>query len=405
MLAKEKLPSTQDIRVYLSHEGWTEHPPGPAGSLWTKDATTLAVPAVDDPMLTDSLVMRLAQLNNRPQADLSFDVKYYSTDVTDFRAANDQLDLESIPLESAIAIIDNVRMLLRSSGTTAFRTQGDLKGHYSTIGDSVTRSAHMAHTRQGSFIIPVLVRLHPEAAKPNHNGQLIDITPPEPPERRVTRTLAQALSAVDQAIVQPASEPSMDDLHKAVQMGVSRELCVALHNVLKEPVVGELDTDFRWAPAVRPSKSAPQRVSIPAESRNLLELAAAKLKNVRVEQSRVMSGAIVGLRHSPHDSYGYITISTARNGRPAEVTIKLPYPRYREALTWHADRRVLLVEGEVEGGRGQRLRLDEPLRCQPIDDLFSPTVPVPPRATVPPQRALPHESSPQESNDDALEDS
>lgn len=112
MLAKEKLPSTQDIRVYLSHEGWTEHPPGPAGSLWTKDATTLAVPAVDDPMLTDSLVMRLAQLNNRPQADLSFDVKYYSTDVTDFRAANDQLDLESIPLESAIAIIDNVRMLL-----------------------------------------------------------------------------------------------------------------------------------------------------------------------------------------------------------------------------------------------------------------------------------------------------
>ena len=42
-------------------------------------------------------------------------------------------------LESAIAIIDNVRMLLRSSGTTAFRTQGDLKGHYSTMGDSVTR--------------------------------------------------------------------------------------------------------------------------------------------------------------------------------------------------------------------------------------------------------------------------
>ena len=61
MLAKEKLPSTQDIRVYLSHEGWTEHPPGPVGSLWTKDATTLAVPATD-PRLTDSLVMRLAQL-------------------------------------------------------------------------------------------------------------------------------------------------------------------------------------------------------------------------------------------------------------------------------------------------------------------------------------------------------
>ena len=117
-----------------------------------------------------------------------------------------------------------------------------------------------------------------------------------------------------------------------------------------------------------------------------------------------MSGAIVGLRHAPHDSYGYITISTARNGRPAEVMIKLSYPRYREALTWHADRRVLIVEGEVEGGRGRRLHVDEPLRCEPIDDLFSPTVPVPTRAKVPPQRALPTESSPQESGDDAHED-
>ena len=83
--------------------------------------------------------------------------------------------------------------------------------------------------------------------------------------------------------------------------------------------------------------------------------------------------------------------------------IRLPYARYREALTWHADRRVLLVEGEVEGGRGHRLHVDEPLRCEPIDDLFSPTVPVPPRAKVPPQRGQPHESSPQET-DDALED-
>ena len=247
MLGKEKLPSTQDIRVYLSYEGWTEHPPGVAGSLWTKDATTLAVPDIQDPRITDSLVMRLAQLSNRPQAELSFDVKYYATDVTDFRAANDQMDLESIPLDSAIAIVEGVRMLLRSSGTTAFRTQGDLKGRYSRIGDNVMRSAHMAHTRQGSFIIPVLVRLPPEPARPSYPMDLLedeDVAPPEPAERRVTRTLAQALSAVDKAIVQPAVEPTMDDLHKAVQMGVSRELCVALHNVLEEPVIGELDASF-----------------------------------------------------------------------------------------------------------------------------------------------------------------
>ena len=115
----------------------------------------------------------------------------------------------------------------------------------------------------------------------------------------------------------------------------------------------------------------PRQVSIPAESRDLLAKAAEKLKNVTVEPSRVMSGAIVGLRHTPLDSVGYITISTVRKGRPAEVAIKLPYTLYMEALAWHADRRVLLVEGEVEGGRGNRLHIDEPIRCEPIDDLFT----------------------------------
>ncbi|MCO7192561.1 hypothetical protein [Pseudonocardia sp. McavD-2-B] len=315
--------------------------------------------------------MQLAQINQKQQADLAAEVKYYATDVTDFRAANDQLDLESIPLSTALAIIGNVKRVLRTCGTTAFRTQGDLKGHYNRTGDGVANAARMAHTKQGSFIIPVLVRLslEPRADTSRH---LIDVGPPEAVERRVTRTMAEALRAVEKTVVEPGTEPTADRLHTAIEMGVSKELCVALHNLLNESVVGELDTTFNWAPAATPPATAPRRVTIPAESRDLIQMAAKKLKNVRVETSRTMTGPIVGLRHTPQAPYGEITISTIRDGRQAEVTVRLPYEGYyRPAIEWHRDRRVLIVEGFVEGGPGHRLYVAKPGRCEPLEDLFT----------------------------------
>jgi hypothetical protein len=370
MLADEQLPSMQDIRFYLTNEGWNQRPPGPAGALWTRDDATIAVPEVDDPMLSSLVVVRLAQLSRKPREEIAAEVKYYATDVTEYRAANDRMDLESIPLSSALTIIDNVRRIIRVCGTTAFRPRGDLKAHYSPIGDSVWRSARMAHTKKGSFIIPVLLRLS-IAAQPDARQKIIEVATPETFERRVTRTMAQALRAVEQAIVEPGTEPSMDRLHTAVEMGVSRELCVALHKLLKEPIVGELDTTFHWAPAVQASARAPRQVSIPAESRDLIDMAAKKLRNVRDQSARTMTGTIVGLRHIDRTPFGEITISTTRDGRSAEVTIRLPYEDYLPTLDWHRDRRVLIVEGEVEGGRGHRLYVEQPTRCEPIEDLFT----------------------------------
>jgi hypothetical protein len=369
MLASEQLPSMSEIRFYLARQGWTQQPPGQAGSLWSKNNVSITVPEASDPRLSFSVIMQLAQLGQKQQADLASEVKYYSTDVTDYRAANDELDLESIPISSACAIIENIRKVIRYCGTTAFRPQGDLKAHYSSIGDHVWRSARMAHTKKGSFIVPVLVRLNVDSQADAH-GRIVEVGEPETAERRVTRTIAHALRAVDQAIIQPGTEPTMDSLHTAVAMGVSRDLCIALHSLLEEPVIGELDVTFRWAPAVQASTTAPRRVSIPAESRDLIEMAADKLKTVTVEPSRTMTGTIVELRHHNGSSFGEVTISTIRNGRQVEVTVRLPYISYIPALDWHIDRRVLIVEGEVEGGRGRRLYIRSPTRCEPLDDLF-----------------------------------
>jgi hypothetical protein len=368
-----RLPELGELRTYLQLNGWVEGYPGPSGSLWSKQGYKIGVPLIDDEAVKRGALERLARINEVAVSQLIDQVRYFSIDVTNFRARNDSIALASIPLETAIIITRSARAMLRSCGTTAFRIQGDLKGHYSKSGDEVVRSARMGHTKDGSFIIPILVALSPVESPELQADALIEIeqSAPEPYERRIVRTLAQSLQAVDEIIVRPGTEPTLSRLYAAVELGVSRELCVALGHVLAEPAVAEFRADFNWAPAFSAPPNTASEVSVSAEAQDLVIAAAKRLKEVRVEPTRVMSGDIIELRHKPRDPFGLITISTARNGRPAEVRITLPLERYLDALEWHRENRTILVEGEVRGGRGERLHVDAPARCHPIDDLFS----------------------------------
>src|SRR5437868_4962873 len=114
MLASEELPSTDDIRFYLRLNGWTQQTPGPAGALWTKEDATIAVPDANDPRMSYSAIVQLAELTRRQQPAVASEVKFYGTDVTEFGAANDTLDLKSIPLASALTIITNIKQVLRA---------------------------------------------------------------------------------------------------------------------------------------------------------------------------------------------------------------------------------------------------------------------------------------------------
>ena len=102
--------------------------------------------------------------------------------------------------------------MLRSSATTAQRARAQIGGNFSKIGDDIVEAARIGHTIEGSYIVPLMVPLtDPEEDDPS--------TPPitgleqeradlEPPERRVTRTFAEALTAVSKIVVEPAREPT-----------------------------------------------------------------------------------------------------------------------------------------------------------------------------------------------------
>jgi hypothetical protein len=391
-ITEPRTPSLDQVQDFMESEGWTAQPPGSAGRMWVKSGARIGIPDVqgEDTQLVRGVIERIARFERKELRFITNYIRYYRTDVALLRAARDD-HTETISLDAASTVISNTRTILRASGTTAWSERSNIAGNYSKQGDEVLERARMDHTVHGPFMIPVLVPLPRTeslaAPLPEVEGEQLFRAAAEPFARRVTRTLAQALMAVNEVIIQPETMPSARDLHLAVERGVSREFCSALTRILEEPSVAEFTAQFQWAPAVQASVTMPKTVEIDATAAGKVKRAAEILKEKRVEPRSTFSGVIVELRHVHDDPWGLVTVSTMRHGRSCEIRIRLNYDEYQEAVTWHRDRRAVIVQGSVREGPGRRLIVDAPESCRPIDEALFPE----PRQgqVIPIQRHLP----------------
>ncbi|WP_141437057.1 hypothetical protein [Blastococcus aggregatus] len=203
----------------------------------------------------------------------------------------------------------------------------------------------------------------------------------EPPERRVMRTFAQALAAVDRVIVAPERTPSGGDLQAAVVAGASREMVMALHRVLTDEAVAEFEAAFSWAGGVMAPAGIPSSVRLPAAAAPRLEKAAQQLKASSYSPDEIVTGPIVEVRHEPDNPFGEISVQTVRRGRQTEVRVRLRAGQLLETFDWARDGRSVVCEGRVRRIPGRPLMIDEPRRVQPLDETYLPTAAPPPTAS------------------------
>lgn len=372
------LPSVDQLHAYLRFKGWQELSPGPVGSVWTIDHARIGVPHEDDDELVLGAVKRVARAEGRSLKEVSDSVRFMLFDVTHLRAVNNHQIAETIPLEAAATILSSAKRMFQATATTARSERAQIAGNFSKLGNEVVKHALMGHTENGSFVIPVLVELPEPSPIDVHE---LDLWPdasfhraaPEPFERRVVRTFAQSLHAV-QEIVEPAKDPSVDQIYELVYRGVSREFCTSLSGILSEPSVAQFGATVEWAAAVTPSVATSTRTSIDSDAVDLVKRIANRLRQQRVDPNQIFSGTIVQLRHEePDDPFGEVAISTVRRGRQSEVLVRLPFPLYRDAWTWHSEGRAVLVEGVVRKAPSHPLRVDSPVRFHPVDEMLLPT--------------------------------
>jgi hypothetical protein len=375
--------SLVSVQAYLRRRGWIEEPPGRAGSWWHRPSprspeTHIGVPdrigvpgrIIPGTVEWRSVIGSLADYEKRSFEEIAENVRDQFVDVTELCVASDFMIVRSIPLATGVDLLAAAKAMLRAAATAAVRPRADIAGSFSTVANRIANQSRLGHTREGSYVIPLLMPLTPldDSARPAFSGMETHRVEYEPEERRVTRTLAQALDAMQQRIVAPDREPGVQDIVPLVAAGVTRELVAAVRSILAQPEVSDFSASFQWAGAIAPPGGVPRRVELPASAERLLTSTERILKSSRKGAGEIITGLIVMIRHLPDAPTGEIGIQTMRSGRTSEILVQLPAEEIDNAHAWMAERRAVVAEGQLIHKRGRPLRMPEPGGVHPVDE-------------------------------------
>ena len=350
---------------YLRLTGWKEPSTlGPRGGLWVIPDTDwmILVPNKIDENAPDwpFILERLAKFNNTTVTEVQRQIALTSVDILNLRASNDAVIGDTIPFRTGLALAQSGWTMLRSCATTAMGPKANIRGKYRRSADNLISSARMAQTKIGSYIIPIYVPIS-KVEQINNQDTLIDqqVAQSDPPERRVTRTFAQALDTIKETVVIPHKTPNTDAIHHLITSGVSREFATALHKILNDKTIESFTTDFDWAADLNsPASSLQTTISIPSDASGAVEHVARKLTQItEVSHRERLTGTVIGVYRS-QPSGGRITVSTYRNGRSANVHINVTDSILDSSLDWMRQKSTVVTDGSIRRV-GDGLQIDK----------------------------------------------
>lgn len=368
-----------NLADYLEFHGWSRSSEGSFGILWVAgpEGSELAVPRGIRPGtgMWDGTLDMIADLQESTRIAVDKSVRRFWMDVTDFRATSSVVRGDRIAAEAGSSLFSGAWKILRSSATTARGSKIAIAGNYSAPGDKAIEGAMFAQTEPGSYVLPLMVpikRVLPDLSwEENAQTALLtddffETTGEESEERRVTRTMAQAMTSVYRTIIEPSKEPTSQAINEAVMAGASREMVKALHDIVSEETVAGLDMTFSWAPKGGPISSSLNRVEIPKESAVLLKRAFEGMVPSKKQVRTALSGPILALFHPKGQDFGEATIEAAYRGRIRRITVHLRGASVLDdAHQWFRAHETLLVTGTVRP-TSEGLRIDAPEGLRPV---------------------------------------
>jgi hypothetical protein len=366
------------LATYLLAHGWSTIHQTESSAIWARQTDTrtdeIGVPydvKVGGFEWSD-ILRRVAVSEGRPERAIALEFQYALFDGIRFRIANDAFIDETVPLHSGVALVSSAYSMLRASATTAQRLRSQIGSGYSKIGDEYVQRARLAHTEQGSFVVPILFQhdapVVPDNMEPLAGTEHLTL---ESPQRRIVRTLAQTLETYKKRIIDPGKEVRERDLTSVIAAGGSRELFASLEKVLYDPSVKEFSTGYSWGLSLPVTGNAPVSVAIPAEARELVKQTVEVLTRGQKQPTRIFTGPIVAFEHEPGDPMLRIALQTpASNGRMSRVYMTIRVQMQTEILQWIKDNHTVTVQGVVERLPGRPLQLQGISTPMKLDESF-----------------------------------
>lgn len=369
------------VSALLRQRGWTLVRAGTSGGvdLWSlpDTSTEMYLPRRMNrgSFEATDVIERIAIAHGEKVRQIERAVDMVQFDVTKFRVDNDPLGNQTIPLEAGTSVITSAFGMIRAAATTARRPRSSIGNNYSSLGDELARSARLGHTEVGSFVFPVLMQVSEPLTEPEETlrNVMFDSVRPESDERRVIRTLAQALSVFEKRILGPAVEPRAADLTPVVIAGGSREIFTHINRVLSEPNISWFETGFAWAPSETVADDTPVVVRIPSDARDLVAQTVKLLSRPDAEPLRIVTGPITYIAHTPGDPFGEIAIQSPRPSGAGigRVEVRVRASELSQLHHWMDTATTVVVQGMVERRPGRPARLRELVSPQALSDTIS----------------------------------
>lgn len=271
----------------------------------------------------------------------------------------------SVDLNSGVSLVAGIRDTLLATACSLRNPRPLYRTGANQEANDLLRQMRLGQTEHGSFVVTLLT---PAIPPPPLEPRLPDpATDPAPLARQVTRRLDKALDAARRA-AEMASGGDASIFPKAVQSGVSANLCEALVNLI-EPT-GMLDISITWARTL-PMPTARQTFNFTSYDAPILRAAAQSFHSREPQPDVELFGSVQTLRRDESESDGAVTIRASVDGVVRSVRAVLTQSDYARAIRAHEQRWPVVVTGDLER-TGQRWHLHGPRLVTVISDADDP---------------------------------
>lgn len=342
-------PSTIDVAAYLRTRGWDrlEHPSRDV-SYWRRivgmqryEVLLPHHPDWNDHLdLLTTLVDTLARAEGRSALSLLHDLTTTTSDVVRLRAITGPASDGTIGVGDGLRLVDCLRRVFLAAACTAVEPRRAYHKRKFTEATRFVDRLRLGQTEHGSFVLTALSPVTP-ALTEDPSGQDGD-----PFERKVTRTLAQALSSLEAAALQGSLESQIEPFEREVERGVSADLCEAIALLGESEVIEHVDFDIVWSP-VRPAPPVPQRASFSRAVFPVIRSAGTSLRDRTPVEDFELEGITTHITRPGEPRRGEAKILAVIDGRQRLISVAVEEQDWEIASKSMTERILLRCEGEL----------------------------------------------------------
>lgn len=368
-----------DLTSYLRANGWTIVLSGASEpvTIWAlvsdRGEFELLVPKhqrwADYPRRMHDVIATLSEAEDRSELALLHDIPRTTKDVVRVRAVAEARDPDSIALLDGVRLVRASRTLLLAAACSAHQPKRAYHTRKPARATDYVKQLRLGHTERGSYVLRLYSAVPPALVAQQSFDFAEDDLGEEPFARRVTRTLATALSLVRAAADQGAATGELEAFEAGVSHGISADLCEALAATADCTGVEEVEIGIRWAPARPMSPPLQTSHGFTPDTLEVIKEAGRMLREKTPEPDFELSGPVIEVTRPESDLHGTAVVYGSIAGKPRRVRVEVWGDDWETAHNAMKNRGVLHCVGElVREGKSFSLKHGRELREEPLDE-------------------------------------